>query len=101
MTLEDCPIRAALKIIGGKWKPLIIYHLMEGKVRYGELKRLLPDVSQKILTQHLRDLERAGVIERNALPGVTPHVEYKLTLQGRALRPVMKELCKWGEGIIA
>jgi DNA-binding HxlR family transcriptional regulator len=96
MKLEDCPVRSALKIIGGKWKPVIIYRLMEGKVRYGELKRLLPDVSQKMLTQQLRELERDGVLQRKVLSENPPHVEYQLSPHGRALRPTMRALCDWG-----
>ncbi len=97
MTLEDCSVRSALKVIGGKWKPVILYHVMNGKKRFGELRRLLPDASQKMLTQQLRELERDGIISRQVYPEVPPKVEYTLTKFGRTLRPVMRELCKWGE----
>jgi DNA-binding HxlR family transcriptional regulator len=97
MTLEDCSVRAALGIIGGKWKPVIIYHLMEGTRRFGELRKLLPDATQKMLTQQLRELEQDGVVARKVHQVVPPKVEYSLTPYGRTLRPVMRELCKWGE----
>ncbi len=97
MPLEDCSVRAALEIIGGKWKPVIIYHLMDGTRRFGELRKLLPDATQKMLTQQLRELERDGVVARKVHRVVPPKVEYSLTPYGRTLRPVMRELCKWGE----
>lgn len=97
MPIEDCAIRPALKVIGGKWKPVILYHVMQGKKRFGELRRLLPDASQKMLTQQLRELEQDGIIARHVYPEVPPKVEYALTALGRTLRPVMRELCKWGK----
>lgn len=97
MKLEDCPVRATMKIVGGKWKPVIMYHLMDGKVRFGELRRLLPDASQKMLTQQLRELERDGVVSRKVLSENPPRVEYALTVRGQAFRPAMRELCKWAE----
>jgi DNA-binding HxlR family transcriptional regulator len=99
MTIEDCPIRPTLKVIGGKWKPVILYHLMSGKKRFGELRRLLHDATQKMLTQQLRELERDGIISRRVYPEVPPKVEYALSGLGRTLRPVMRELCKWGESL--
>ena len=99
MPVEDCAVRPALKVIGGKWKPVILYHLMNGRKRFGELRRLLPDASQKMLTQQLRELERDGIIARQVYPEVPPKVEYTLTPFGQTLRPVMRELCKWGESL--
>lgn len=97
MNPDDCHVRAALSIIGGKWKPVIIYYLMEGTRRFGELRKLMPDATQKMLTQQLRELESDGVIHRKVYQVVPPKVEYSLTPYGRTLRPVMRELCKWGE----
>jgi DNA-binding HxlR family transcriptional regulator len=97
MRLEDCPARAAVDVIGGKWKPVILYHVMTAKRRFGELRRLLPDATQKMLTQQLRELERDGIIARRVYPEVPPRVEYSLTPYGKTLRPVMRELCKWGQ----
>jgi len=97
MRLEDCPVRAAVDVIGGKWKPVILYHLLTARRRFGELRRLLPDATQKMLTQQLRELERDGIIARQVYPEVPPRVEYSMTAYGRTLRPVMRELCKWGQ----
>lgn len=97
MKPEDCPVRAALNVIGGKWKPVIIYYLMDGKLRFGELRSCLPDVTQKMLTQQLRELERDGVLLRKIYPQVPPKVEYILSDFGKTLRPIMRELCKWGK----
>jgi len=97
MPIEDCAVRPALKVIGGKWKPVILYHLMNGTKRFGELRRLLPDASQKMLTQQLRELERDGIVARQVYPEVPPRVNYTLTEFGQSVRPVMRELCQWGE----
>ncbi len=97
MRLEDCPVRAALDVIGGKWKPVILFHLLGGRKRSGELRKLLSDVSQKMLTQQLRELERDGIIARKVYPETPPRVEYGFTRHGRTLRPVIGELCRWGE----
>jgi DNA-binding HxlR family transcriptional regulator len=101
MRLEDCPVRAALDVIGGKWKPVILYHLLTGPKRHGELRRLLADATQKMLTQQLRELERDGIIARKVYPELPPRVEYGFTPHGRTLRPVIRELCKWGEAFPA
>ena len=96
MRLEDCPVRTALDVIGGKWKPVILYHLMNGKKRHGELRKLMADASQKMLTQQLRELERDGIVQREVFATKPPRVEYRLTSYGQTLQPVMRELCKWG-----
>ena len=97
MRLNDCPVRTAIDVIGGKWKPVILYHLMSGKRRHGELRKLLADASQKMLTQQLRELERDGIVVRNIFPENPPRVEYELSRYGHTLQPVMRELCKWGK----
>jgi len=94
---EECPVRAALSVIGGKWKPVIARYLMLGTRRFGELRRLMPDVTQKMLTQQLREMEGDGVVARKIFQQVPPKVEYSLTAYGRTLQPVLRELCKWGE----
>jgi DNA-binding HxlR family transcriptional regulator len=99
MKLTECPIRPALQVIGGKWKPIILYHLMRGKKRFGELRLLLPEATQKMLTQHLRELERDKIIQRRVYPEVPPKVEYSLTPLGKTLRPVMRALCDWGKSL--
>ena len=97
MRLEECPIRAALDVISGKWKPVILYHLMKGKKRFSELQKLMPDTAQKILTQQLRELEQDGVVVRRVIPGGRPRVEYSFSAKGESLLPVLWELCKWAK----
>jgi len=97
MTAEECSVRAALSVIGGKWKPVIARYLMLGTKRFGELRKTMPDVTQKMLTQQLRELERDGIVERKVYQQVPPKVEYSLSAYGETLRPVLHELCKWGE----
>jgi len=94
---EECSVRAALSVIGGKWKPVIARYLMLETKRFGELRKSMPDVTQKMLTQQLRELERDGVIQRKIYQEVPPKVEYSLTPYGDTLRPILRELCKWGE----
>ncbi len=97
MRLANCPVRAALDVIGGKWKPVILYHLLAGKKRFSELQKLIPDATQKMLTQQLRELERDAIVARKIYSTVPPKVEYALTDFGKTLKPVMRELCKWGD----
>jgi DNA-binding HxlR family transcriptional regulator len=95
--LERCPVRPALDVLGGKWKPIVLHHLIhDGTLRFGQLRRFLPDATQKMLTQQLRELERDGIVARKVYHQVPPKVEYSLTAYGRTLVPVMAELCKWG-----
>ena len=96
--IDRCPLRPALKVIGGKWKPIILFHLIRNGVhRFGQLRRLFPDATQKMLTQQLRELERDGVIARKVYHQVPPKVEYSLTAFGRTLIPLMIKLCRWGQ----
>ena len=96
--LERCPVRPALDVLGGKWKPIIVHHLLEdGTLRFGQLRRFLPEATQKMLTQQLRELECHGIVARKVYYQVPPKVEYSLTPFGHTLRPVMAELCKWGQ----
>jgi len=97
MRLEDCPVRAALDVIGGKWKPVILYHLMTGKKRFGELQKLIPEATQKMLTQQLRELAEDDVVVRHVYPTVPPKVEYAFSAKGRALRPALRALCQWSQ----
>lgn len=85
-----------IDLIGGKWKCLILWHLSSGVLRFNELKRLFSDISQKMLTQQLRDLEEDGFIYRKVYPQVPPKVEYSLTRIGASLVPVLQEMNKWG-----
>ncbi|MDP5274618.1 winged helix-turn-helix transcriptional regulator [Chengkuizengella axinellae] len=84
-----------MSIISGKWKPLIIYHLRQGTKRYGQIKRLVPDASPKVLIQQLKELEHDGIINRKSYPEVPPKVEYSVTAKGRSLYPVLDLLWFW------
>lgn len=91
-----CPIEVTLSVIGGKWKALILYHVMSRPRRFNELRRLIPLVTQRMLTQHLRELEAAGILHRQVFEKVPPHVEYSLTTRGRSLVPVLNSMADWG-----
>ena len=91
----SCSMELTLDIIGGKWKPLIIWHLGEKTLRFSELKRALPNITQKMLTQQLRALEEDQLVNRFVYAEVPPKVEYSLTEKGKTLLPVLSTLCKW------
>jgi len=95
--LAECPTEAALAVIGGRWKVPILWHLRRGTLRFGELSRLLGAVTQKMLTQQLRELERDGIVHRRVFPEVPPRVEYSLTDFGTSLSPLLDALSAWGE----
>lgn len=90
-------VEATLEVIGGKWKCVILCHLTHGKKRTSELKRLMPDITQKMLTQQLRELEEDGVINRIVYNQVPPKVEYELSEYGLSLKDILDSLCSWGE----
>ncbi|AEG61011.1 winged helix-turn-helix transcriptional regulator [Desulforamulus ruminis] len=92
-----CSMEVTLELIGGKWKALILWHLDNNRImRYSELKRLHPKLTQKMLTQQLRELERDGLINRKVYAQVPPKVEYSLTPWGEKLKPVLSAMCQWG-----
>lgn len=91
-----CSIEAALEAIGGKWKGVILFHLKEDKKRFNELKRLLPEVTQRMLTKQLRELESDGIVHRLVYAEVPPKVEYSLTEFGQTLLPILDALQIWG-----
>ncbi len=95
-----CPVEATLDILSGKWKPLILYYLLGATLRFGEIQRLIPQVSRRMLTQHLRELERDGIVHREVYAQVPPKVEYSLTATGRSLEPVLMTMLSWGEQYI-
>ncbi|GAB3006776.1 helix-turn-helix transcriptional regulator [Amycolatopsis acidiphila] len=92
-----CPVELTLDVIGGRWKPVILAHLKEGVHRYGELRRRMPGISEKMLTQQLRELESDGLVTRAVFAERRPRVEYSLTAEGASLGPVLQLLYEWGE----
>ena len=93
----DCPIGIAISVIGGKWKIPILYYLREKTLRFGELKKELPQVTQKMLTQQLRELEKDKLVSRKVYAQVPPKVEYSSTPLAGDLEPILHSLCAWGE----
>ncbi|MBT3188579.1 MAG: helix-turn-helix transcriptional regulator [Anaerolineae bacterium] len=92
-----CPVTATISVIGGKWKSIILWILYQDTHRFSELKRKIPKITQKMLTQQLRELERDGVVHREVYPVVPPKVEYSLTERGHTLSPLLKSIAEWGE----
>jgi DNA-binding HxlR family transcriptional regulator len=97
LTPQGCPVTRAMSVIGGKWKLFIIFHLMGGTRRFGELRRLIPDVTQQMLTAQLRELEADGLVQRTVYPVVPPHVDYSLTPLGQQIRGVTDALMDFGD----
>lgn len=95
-TLPACPVETTLTLISDKWKVLIIRDLLPGTKRFGELKKSIGSVSQKVLTSQLRQMEESGLLTRTVYPEVPPRVEYTLTELGQSLRPVLDALWSWG-----
>lgn len=93
----QCPVEATLDMIGGKWKGVILFRLTEGTKRFGELRKLLPKITQRTLTQALRELEQDGLVHRRVYAEVPPKVEYSLTTLGRSLKPLLTRLKDWGQ----
>lgn len=94
--LKPCPIEKTLRLIVGKWKTILLWHLSSGTKRYGELKKLIPDVSEKMLIQSLRELEKDELVIRKVYPEVPPKVEYLLSKRGKSLSPLICALNTWG-----
>jgi DNA-binding HxlR family transcriptional regulator len=92
----SCPVELTVDVIGGRWRTVLLSHLKEGVHRYGELRRLTPGISEKMLSQRLRELEADGLVSRRDLGTTPPHVEYDLTDEGRSLAPVLQALYDWG-----
>jgi DNA-binding HxlR family transcriptional regulator len=95
--LPACPVETTLLLIGDKWKVLILRDLIEGTKRFGELRKSIGSISQKMLTQQLRDMEEDGLVERKVYAEVPPRVEYSLTEDGVSLKPILDSLWAWGE----
>lgn len=94
---DGCPIATTLEVIGGKWKVHILCILMDGKMRTNEIKREIPNITQKVLTQQLRQLEADGIIHRTVYQEVPPKVEYTISEHGKSLMQIMDELFEWGK----
>lgn len=95
-----CPIEATLALIGGKYKTLILWHLIDGTKRFGELQKKIPHATAKMLTQQLRELESDGFLQRTVYPVVPPKVEYSLTDRGRSITPILDAMCDWGRALL-
>lgn len=95
--LPACPVETTLMLIGDKWKVLILRDLLPGTRRFGELKKSIWNVSQKVLTAQLRDMEAKGLVHREVYAEVPPRVEYSLTELGRSLKPILDAMWEWGE----
>lgn len=96
-SLPACPVETTLTLIGNKWEVLILRDLMDGTKRFGELRRSIGSISQKVLTSQLRQMEAAGLVHREVFAEVPPRVEYSLTPLGKSLKPVLDALRSWGE----
>jgi DNA-binding HxlR family transcriptional regulator len=93
---DDCPVQVTLDVLAGRWKPLTLWHLRGGTLRFNELRRLMPDVTQRMLTATLRELERDGLVRREIFAEVPPRVEYTTTPRGESLRPILDAMAEWG-----
>ncbi|MDF3285485.1 helix-turn-helix domain-containing protein [Gordonia sp. N1V] len=94
---EVCPVEVSIAVLGGAWKMTIVKHLLDGPLRYGELRRAVGPVTPRVLTRQLRELECDGIVRREAYPEVPPRVEYSLTDLGQALEPFVTALNEWGK----
>jgi len=92
----ECPVEATLDMIGGKWKGVVLFHLIQGTKRFNELRRLVPDITQRMLTLQLRQLEKDGILKRKIYKQIPPKVEYSLSDLGQTLIPILQQLQQWG-----
>ncbi len=93
---NSCPLNYTMNLIGTKWKPLILFHLLEGDLRSGILQKKIPGISNKMFTQTVRQLEKDGLIFRKVFPVVPPKVEYRLSNRGKSLESILRHMDKWG-----
>lgn len=94
---QDCFTRQTLELLSDKWKSLILHALCDSPLRYGQLKRIIPDITHKMLAQTLQHLEQDGLVHRTSFPTKPPTVEYRLTTLGETLHPILSKLCQWAE----
>ncbi|MBE9463723.1 winged helix-turn-helix transcriptional regulator [Dyadobacter subterraneus] len=92
---DECPITATIDVIGGKWKPPIIWLLLKGPMRFGELHKTIPTMALKVLSRTLKEMEADGIIKRKAFPEIPPRVEYSLSRKGESLRQIMTLMSEW------
>ena len=95
-TIYHCPVEVTAEVIGGKWTTVILAQLKESPRRYSELRRLVPDITEKMLVQRLRELEAAAIVRRTVVTDTPPHVSYDLTAEGRTLEPILQAMFDWG-----
>ena len=95
-----CSLHLTMDLIGNKWKPLVLFHLLNGPLRSGVLQKTIPEISNKMFTQTVRDLERDNLVSRKVYPVVPPKVEYQLTETGKSLESILKALDNWGENLM-
>ena len=95
-TTFHCALDVTMKFIGGKWKTVVLWYLRNGRLRFSELKRHIPDITEKMLSLQLRQLEKDGFVERKVYAEVPPKVEYSLTKEGKSLLPMIEEMASWG-----
>lgn len=96
-----CDVEATLSVIGGRWKPVVVCHLLAGRKRFGELRRLVPHATERMITLQLRELEADGVVSRHVYAEVPPRVEYDVTDFGRSLQPILTDMQEWGSAFKA
>jgi DNA-binding HxlR family transcriptional regulator len=94
---ELCPVEATARIVGGRWKAAVLEQLFQGDRRFSELKRAIPRITQRTLSQQLRELQRTGIVERTVYPDTPPRVVYATTPLGNSLRPLLYAMCRWGK----
>ena len=93
----NCALELTMDLIGGKWKLIILWHLLDGSKRFNQLDKLIPAITQKMLTTQLRELEEKGLVNRKVYPQVPPKVEYSLSERGRSLEKILNDLCYWSK----
>ena len=96
-----CAVEATLSVIGGVWKPVLVFHLLAGKLRFNALCRVIPSATARMITLQLRELEADGIVKRTVFPEIPPKVEYELTALGQSLAPVLLSMRDWGERLKA
>ena len=96
----NCPLNYTMNLIGTKWKPLVLFHLLDGALRSGILQKQIPEISNKMFTQTVRELEKDKLVNRKVYPVVPPKVEYKLTVLGKSLESILRDLDSWGKKLM-